>query len=314
MNEKENNEFSIDINTAASDELTKIPGIGPELAMRIVAARPYQTLDDLQRVSGINTVFIERIAPYVKLTSASPDMGELEVLQAAGESEADDEILAESTEFEVEAEPVEIPMPIEAQELPEEAIPLREEHEVLDEEAVMAQEGVSAHEANVPPEPVSSATPPQAETFTRAQMIWIAVASMFITLILTLLLSLGILAGVNGGRLQFASPAQVNALSVRADGLKSAIDSSTQDLASLRKRVDNLDALSGRISTVEQSVDEIGSSMDAVSAQVDELSQKADGLVSQVETLQQQSDRFTNFFSGLAELMNNLFSSEEGSK
>jgi chaperonin cofactor prefoldin len=294
MDEEGRKEISIDINTAEVDELTQIPGIGPELASRIVAARPYQTLDELTRVSGINTVFIERIAPYVRLTSTLPD--EADVQQPVGESE-------------VEHESIETPVSIEEQEIPGEAIPLGEEHEVLRGEEVVPVEGEPDTEKEAPP-----TTRPTEVTFTRSQVIWIAVGSMIITLILTLLLSLGILAGVNGGRLRYASPAQVSALSVRADGLKSAIDSNAQDLASLRKRVDNLDSLSGHVSKVEQSVEEIGSSMDAVSTQVEELDQKADELASQIVTLQQQNDRFSNFFSGLMELMNNLFGTEEGSK
>ena len=43
----------INLNTATVDELTNLPGIGPTLAERIMEARPIQSLQDLDNVSGI---------------------------------------------------------------------------------------------------------------------------------------------------------------------------------------------------------------------------------------------------------------------
>jgi competence ComEA-like helix-hairpin-helix protein len=47
----------VDVNRASEEELTRLPGIGPALAARIVAFReahgPFATLEDLERVSGI---------------------------------------------------------------------------------------------------------------------------------------------------------------------------------------------------------------------------------------------------------------------
>lgn len=41
------------INTAGSEELQGLPGIGPALATAIIAARPFAGVDDLMRVPGI---------------------------------------------------------------------------------------------------------------------------------------------------------------------------------------------------------------------------------------------------------------------
>ncbi|MGB0743227.1 MAG: helix-hairpin-helix domain-containing protein, partial [Opitutales bacterium] len=43
----------VSINRATSQELAALPGIGPALAERIIAARPFKTTDELLDVSGI---------------------------------------------------------------------------------------------------------------------------------------------------------------------------------------------------------------------------------------------------------------------
>ena len=54
----------IDINTATEKELKMIPGIGPVVAGRIIAARPFRTADDLKKVSGIGDKKYAQIRPY----------------------------------------------------------------------------------------------------------------------------------------------------------------------------------------------------------------------------------------------------------
>jgi competence ComEA-like helix-hairpin-helix protein len=54
----------VDINTATEKELRMIPGIGPVMATRIIAARPFRGADDLKRVSGIGEKKYLQIRPY----------------------------------------------------------------------------------------------------------------------------------------------------------------------------------------------------------------------------------------------------------
>ncbi len=58
-------EFPVNVNTASAGELQAIPGIGPALAARIIADRPYGSVDDLLRVKGIGPATLEKIRPYV---------------------------------------------------------------------------------------------------------------------------------------------------------------------------------------------------------------------------------------------------------
>jgi DNA uptake protein ComE-like DNA-binding protein len=55
---------NIDINTATEKELTTVPGIGHVMAVRIIAARPFRSADDLKRVSGIGEKKYAQVRPY----------------------------------------------------------------------------------------------------------------------------------------------------------------------------------------------------------------------------------------------------------
>jgi len=54
----------LDLNTASKNELLSIKGIGPVLAERIIAGRPYRTVDDLLKVNGIGKKRLENMRPY----------------------------------------------------------------------------------------------------------------------------------------------------------------------------------------------------------------------------------------------------------
>jgi DNA uptake protein ComE-like DNA-binding protein len=54
----------IDVNTATEKELRSVPGIGPVLMQRIIAARPFRSADDLKKVNGIGGKKYEKIRPF----------------------------------------------------------------------------------------------------------------------------------------------------------------------------------------------------------------------------------------------------------
>ncbi|MEA3360092.1 MAG: ComEA family DNA-binding protein [Thermodesulfobacteriota bacterium] len=61
----ESPEGLLDLNTATEKELQSIKGIGPVLTKRIIAGRPYRTVDDLLKVKGIGPKKLEKIRHYV---------------------------------------------------------------------------------------------------------------------------------------------------------------------------------------------------------------------------------------------------------
>jgi competence ComEA-like helix-hairpin-helix protein len=58
---------TVDVNEASYDTLQTLPGIGPKIAERIIANRPYHTVDDLLNVSGIGTIKMEQLRPLVRV-------------------------------------------------------------------------------------------------------------------------------------------------------------------------------------------------------------------------------------------------------
>jgi DNA uptake protein ComE-like DNA-binding protein len=53
----------LDVNRASEGELGDLPGVGPALAARIVAARPFASVDELRRVPGMRRAVLERVRP-----------------------------------------------------------------------------------------------------------------------------------------------------------------------------------------------------------------------------------------------------------
>ena len=51
----------IDINRASAAQLETLPEIGPDLARAIVKGRPYQTIEDLEKVKGIGPATLKKI-------------------------------------------------------------------------------------------------------------------------------------------------------------------------------------------------------------------------------------------------------------
>jgi DNA uptake protein ComE-like DNA-binding protein len=54
----------LDVNSATQQQLEDLPGIGPALAGRIMAARPFRSADDLRHVKGIGDVRYQKIRAY----------------------------------------------------------------------------------------------------------------------------------------------------------------------------------------------------------------------------------------------------------
>ncbi|GAA4013914.1 ComEA family DNA-binding protein [Deinococcus rubellus] len=56
----------LNLNTASEEQLEALPSIGPALAARLIAARPYRSLADLDAVRGVGPVLLAKLTPLVR--------------------------------------------------------------------------------------------------------------------------------------------------------------------------------------------------------------------------------------------------------
>ncbi len=292
----------VNINTAGPDELMTVSGIGPEMAGRIQAARPFESLEDLQRVSGIGPAILERWQPY--LTLASSENGgegipaEVQEEMPASELASFEEIPAEELDETVTGE--EMPVLFDAE---------QEEPEMPTDEITEPEDVTPLEDKPAPaPKPAITPTPQKQEQrfASRGQVFWWGLAALVVATLLGAALSLGVLALINNS-LTFALPTEVTALSRQIDGVSSQADILQQDMDGMRTRLDNLESLSGRVGEMERSVSAIQKDADALQTRVVMLGEQVDGLDGAVTELQARTDRFQGFLEGLRNLMDGIF-------
>ena len=56
----------INVNTASATELENLPGVGPKMAAKLIAGRPYSSMNDLDKVKGIGPCMLKKLEPRVK--------------------------------------------------------------------------------------------------------------------------------------------------------------------------------------------------------------------------------------------------------
>ena len=64
----------VNINTATEQQIETIPGVGPALAVRIIAGRPYSTVSDIDRVKGIGPAKMTTLRSYIKVEGETQEL------------------------------------------------------------------------------------------------------------------------------------------------------------------------------------------------------------------------------------------------
>ncbi len=76
-------------NSADEEQLKQLPGVGPQLASRIVEGRPYQSADDLRQVPGLGDSVLDDIKPFLTFDAQSLDNAEDQGLDEKHDAESE---------------------------------------------------------------------------------------------------------------------------------------------------------------------------------------------------------------------------------
>ncbi len=62
---------TVDLNSASEKELEALPGVGPATSKKIIANRPYKSVDELSK-AGLSAKTIDKLKPLVTVGSTTP--------------------------------------------------------------------------------------------------------------------------------------------------------------------------------------------------------------------------------------------------
>lgn len=283
-------EKTVNLNNAQLDELRTLPGVGSSLAERIIAARPFESIEEIRRVSGVGPALFERLAPMLTLKPSEPPDGE------------------------IQAEAEDVPPPAESEPAPEVEAPasldeaLPSETTTADELVELPQDDAGEPEPQVEPIPKEKAIIPIKESETEnaksanpvtwGRVLLLVTAFSLGSFIFAVLLTLGIIGTMNNG-LRYASPDDLQTLSRKYDSLDSQVSIVLGDIESLRSRLDNLESMSTQIDELTTATEQLNADMAITVDIVTEME-------AQIEELENSTAGFQAFLDGLTELLTSL--------
>jgi len=273
------NQLSININSADEETLTELQGVGARLAKRIIDARPFNDIDDLARVRGISEEDVARLRPFLEIEDEAEGAGEAKYTENVDEIEGADDGDAIEVDSELEEG---------AQDESEGGEEAVDDTEIVDDstEPIAVMDEESLPEELEPVEEIPAKQPvAQPDYMTRGGACSLILLGAFITFILAVAVTLGILSSINQGRLDYASPADISALQSYTEALIEQTQTLAEDIDGLRTRMDNLESLSSQVSDIETELNIMRAEISELQAQIDENQAEYDELLMQLESI-----------------------------
>jgi competence protein ComEA len=131
---------------------------------------------------------------------------------------------------------------------------------------------------------------------------WMVVGTAVVCVIVSVLLSLGILAGINR-TLRFGQNSVVRQLTNDLATVQADLDGITLRIEAIDRRLQAVEGISGRVKTIEAEFSSLQEEVSQSLSQMEEVRALADDLAQEVETLATRLERFDAFLDGLHELL-----------
>ena len=141
---------------------------------------------------------------------------------------------------------------------------------------------------------------------TRSQVLGISTAAAGVGIVISLLLMLSILIGINR-TLDYSRHRAVRELTVRVDQLESQLGQMDADLAGMDRRLAALEGLSGRMTELESASAELQAGMEGALTQVQRMRTRVEEISMQIEDLARRAQAQSTFFERLQSLLSDLF-------
>jgi competence protein ComEA len=328
------------------DDLTKVQGIG-ETSLETIKAN---LLISTQEKDAEFQAFVESIRGDTRLPEIDGEEGAEHDEDLPEEHANVEEVIPEekSSELETDWEKSNVvadASDIENEEIPEPEI-LDADVKILEEEVDLQEEPILEKQIDIEVEGGKGKEPVEAEehtqkeqvgaTFqkaeqahekeleieksvtsenwiTRSQLIWSMIGTAVFSIILTALITLGILSATNGG-LRYATINDAKLIENQITLLNDVTTTMKTDIESLKTRLDTLETVAGRVTALETRADEVDGEIEVIQSSIKEMSEILITVQEEIDALQIAAEKSSQFRTGLLQLLQEIDGTTEEGK